>query len=544
MEGRITDIHCPQCGAPAEFDIRQQIYVCQHCGGKVGISEALKEFSGFRKIRADHLEKTVRSFRLFRASCSGCGAEVVFEENEAASNCAFCGRKLVRTDYLSAENMPEAVIPFAVTEDEAKGLLKQWCDRNRSKKEARLLQKKINDLKGFYLPYKMVRGPVHMTVSRMDGNRDFSCEGYITDEFVNRSRQLDNLLLDGMEPFDTDSLTLFDFGYTAGQRIKISDLTDNELEKRVSTETAKTYAPAIRNVLGTDAVDIETYLNGALRLPVLLPVYYISSGGLMAAVNGQTGKVSVRALKESHYYFLPWWLKAIIATVLFTAAAFAALCLFGMNAQEALLIAGILGLFFIIVTLCLYSDTVHNQFAVKSGRKIFTSGENTFRREYGELVVRDEILLKKTEPPVFFETIDGEETPVILKFAGPYRVIRMVLLCAAALFLPVIIALFLNGFNFEMLNLGGSAVWFCIAVPVVPIYLLKFGIVELYDRPWIYILSENGRPKRYRKKPEPVNIMDALKTVLRVALIPPESLAFWFAVICFFTMCWLTAFGF
>ena len=57
----------------------------------------------------------------------------------------------------------------------------------------------------------------------------------------------------------------------------------------------------------------------------------------------------------------------------------------------------------------------------------------------------------------------------------------MILLSIVALFLPVIIALFLTGFDFQKINLGGSAVWFCIAVPVVPIYLLKFGIVELHD---------------------------------------------------------------
>ena len=58
----------------------------------------------------------------------------------------------------------------------------------------------------------------------------------------------------------------------------------------------------------------------------------------------------------------------------------------------------------------------------------------------------------------------------------------MILLSIVALFLPVIVALFLTGFDFQKINLGGSAVWFCIAVPVVPIYLLKFGIVELHDR--------------------------------------------------------------
>ena len=32
---RITDIHCPNCGAPAKYDILQQKYLCGFCGGSV-----------------------------------------------------------------------------------------------------------------------------------------------------------------------------------------------------------------------------------------------------------------------------------------------------------------------------------------------------------------------------------------------------------------------------------------------------------------------------------------------------------------------------
>ena len=65
MEHRITDIHCPQCGAPADFDIVRQMYVCGHCGGTVGISEAQKEKQGFRKLQREKLKNSVKKYRLF-----------------------------------------------------------------------------------------------------------------------------------------------------------------------------------------------------------------------------------------------------------------------------------------------------------------------------------------------------------------------------------------------------------------------------------------------------------------------------------------------
>ena len=543
MEQRITDIHCPQCGAPAAFDIVKQLYVCAHCGGTVGITQAQIEKQGFRDLQQEKLRTSVKKYRLFRTSCTGCGAKVVFEENEALAACAFCGRSLVRKEYLDSKNMPESIVPFRITQQEACGKLEEWCRKNGGKQEAKRLLPLIRELKGFYLPYEMLRGPVHMRVSRMDSESVYRCEGFMEDVFVNCSRQLDNLLLNGMEPYDLKDLTEFGFGYVAGHHVKTPDIEGKALEQRICREAEDCYTPSIRKTLETKAVRVDSSVESAITMPVLLPVYYVCRGDLMAAVNGQTGKVSVRALKENHYYFLPWWLKAIFASLLMSAAGFGALKLFGMEPGSSFYITMALGLYFLIVVFCVYSDTKKNSFSVTAGREIFTSGKKTFRRENGKLVFSGEMLETKTVPPVFFSKIGGEDRPVILRFTTPYRVIRMLLLSVIALFLPVITALLLNGFDFQKLNIGGSAVWLCIAVPVVPIYVLKFGIVQLHDRPWIYTQSENGKKKRYRGKPEKKDGRRMVRSFLKVLFVPPVSLAVWFGIISFFVMVYLTAGG-
>ena len=541
MENRYIDISCQSCGAPLSFDIRKQLYTCGHCGSILQINEAIRQKEGFKKIHAEHLQQNVKDYKLFSAYCDGCGATIIFEENEALSKCAFCGKSLVRTDYLLSKDMPECVIPFAIELKEARQQLKKWCDSNSLKEESRRLSKMIDELQGFYLPYQLIYGPVDMSVSRMDTSSSFNCSGYLNDQFINCSKQLNNLLLDGMKPYDLSRLNEFDFGYIAGQRVKIADISDTEMLQRAQAETAENYRPEIRKVLQTKAVEVDADVNNAFKMPVLLPVYYICKDGLMAAVNGQTGKVSIRALKDSHYYFLPWWLKAIIATICFSAVFFLALKAFGADTMSSLMITGILALFFIIVTLCYYSDTLHNDFRVVSGRKIFTSGENTFKRENGELVINDKLRERKIQKPVFFENISDEYQPVILRFATPLRIFRMFLIAVIVIFLPVIFALLINGFDFASLNLGGSAVWFCIAVPVVPIYLLKFGIDGLYEKPWIYTFKD-GKLKRYRKKAS-VSMKD-LKDLLKIIFLPPTSILILIAVIVFITMVYLTAFGF
>lgn len=538
----IADIHCPNCGAPAAYEIRSGVYTCRHCGGKVTVGEAQEEKRGFRKMQQRKLRESAAKFRLQRASCSGCGAEVVFEENEATAKCAFCGRALVRKEYLHKKDLPEIVIPFRITEEEARESLARWCGENRGKAEAKLLKGRTGDLKGFYLPYEFIRGPVSCQVSRFSDGRAYRCGGFIDEVFVNCSGQLDNLLLDGMEPFDLRDLTGFAFGYVAGHAVKTDNISGKELEQRVRVEVGESYAPAVRKVLETRAVKVDADISSVVRMPALLPVYYLSDGDLMAAVNGQTGKVSVRAIKESYYYFLPWWLKSILATIVISPAAFLGFSLFGLGIESKLLLTAVLAFFTLIVTLVAYSDTDRLKFRVERGKKIFTSGGEARVRRDGTLT-KAPLPERYFTPPVFFETLNGKVEEVEIRFSSPRRMAGMVLMALVILFLPVIIALFLNGFHFSQLELGGSAAWFCIFVPVIPIYLLKFGRIDLYDRPWFYIVSGDGKKKRFRRRQGP-GAKEIVITVLKLLFLPPVCFAVWFGIACFCTMCYLTAFGF
>ena len=542
MEGNIADVRCRECGAPAKYNIIKQQYLCSYCGGVTEVSEAQKEKQGFRSIVQSRIRKSAEHTRLFQASCSGCGAVILFEEGEAMADCAFCGRALVRKTYLFDEDLPEMIIPFRISKDEAMDCLDDWCRKNRGKKEAKALLKNKDQLQGFYLPYELVRGPVDCTVSRMDGLRDYHCSGYIDRVFVNASEQLDNRLLDAMEPYDLDALNEFAFSYAAGQRVKIRDIDDRELEKRTDAEVSEDYAPLVRRTLETEKISVEPYIDRALHMPVLLPAYVICSMQCKAAVNGQTGKVSVLAQDPSHYYFIPWWAKAILAALAISAIAFGSFCLFGMKMEESLYITGMLGLTILIITLCAYSDSVKNSFRVETERKIFTSSP-LYKRENGMLVKEDKNLEVPSQPPVFFEKIEGTVRPVQLVFSSPLRMIQMILLALTVLFLPVIVALFLNGFDFKRLELGGSAVWFCIMVPVVPIYLLKFGSIEFYEHPWIYMIHEDGSKTRYHKKIE-IDWKQFLSSAAHLLFVPPVSFAVWFGILSFCVMCWLTAFGF
>ena len=85
-------------------------------------------------------------------------------------------------------------------------------------------------------------------------------------------------------------------------------------------------------------------------------------------------------------------LKLALKVLLNTLLGFGALFLFGMELGGSLLITSLLGFFFLVVVLCIYSDTTRNRFSVVSGREVFTSGKATFRRDRGKLVLREKLL--------------------------------------------------------------------------------------------------------------------------------------------------------
>ena len=535
---RITDIICQNCGAAVSFDIRKQSYLCAHCGSKVGFTEAKDQEKDRHEKSRRSLNDSIGKYSLASATCNGCGATIVFEEGEALSTCIYCGKTMVRNDYLNAKRVPENIIPFKIMPDEAKELLKHWCDKNKTKTEAKLLIGDIDELKGSYLPYELLNGPLRMHAGRMDSAGRYSLEGYVQGEFIACMNALDDLLLDSTEPFDIEDMREFDFGYVAGQKVRVPDVDKDELKRRIEKGCEEIYRPSLRKLFHTDALKIDTFADRLHRYPVLLPVYYYAKGDLMAAVNGQTGKVAVRSIRQSHFYFLPWYFKAILMTALSCLLVAVGSHVLGMNWNESLFVSALLGIVLLIVMLALYSDTTKNDFSIETDREIFVSGEKTFHRERGSLVEDENVLKRKRLDPVFFEKIDGKYVPVELRFASFGRVLKTVLLTLFALFLPVILALFINGFDLSKIRLGGSAVWFCIFVPVLPVYVVKYAIAELYERPWVYVIDENGKRKRYRTK-YPLSI--DLKAILKALFIPPVSLAVWFGILSFIVIVYLTA---
>ncbi len=168
--------HCPKCGAT---DIRHKpgsdLLICLYCrnewhGARVeeefGLGTGIDQLvgtvvaSGARDIDAG--AASVMSFK-----CTGCGAEVsVNTENAMTARCHWCRHVFGVNEQVANGAVPDAVLPFRITKDDAIARIRQFVDKRRM-----FALKAFKDeftpenVVGVYLPYMIVDGKVSADVA-------------------------------------------------------------------------------------------------------------------------------------------------------------------------------------------------------------------------------------------------------------------------------------------------------------------------------------------------------------------------------------------
>ena len=146
---------CAQCGADLRYEPGRENLVCEYCNHEnhIDIDGAPIQELDFRRAIANQLSD-VQTETTTVAKCSSCGATVEFDPHVHADDCPFCAGPLI-TDVPEHRHLrPKGVLPFTVTEGEAKDSLKKWLGSrwfapSALKKFARADQK----MNGLYTPY-------------------------------------------------------------------------------------------------------------------------------------------------------------------------------------------------------------------------------------------------------------------------------------------------------------------------------------------------------------------------------------------------------
>ncbi len=468
-------IFCKNCGHPAEFSIEKQSYACPACGETTGIEEVKEHILQWKKMQEDAIEKGPMPET--QMVCPTCGATILFPEGDMTKACSFCGSKLVRREFEYSADFPEMIIPFRITEKQAREALNQWAKENRNTKEATVLLGSMEKLEAYYLPYKMVRGPVEGFAQRDTTSRLYECQAFVEGALVNVSRQLDNDVLDAAEPFDPGALRPFEHGYIAGHKVKLCDVSGKEASRRMFAEAAEDIRPVVEKVLENHDVDVRVVDTGLSEVSVLLPMYFIKTDAISVAVNGETGKVAVSAnitKKDRSWMWKPG---------LFTAVC-AALAVWTYGDHPDAIWAICLCTFVVgMIAFCTFSNFRHDL----ETKQILTGKEI------------EGIPPKKHLLPIFLDWVDGKRVPVRYQFHYWLRNVLMYSESAFILLLPAILAILIHlispeeGKTIRDLNFGYGAAWYVLGAFGVFLYWALVLNKAMYDNPIVYRIMPDGK---------------------------------------------------
>ena len=336
---------CPKCGST---EIRHKpgtdLLVCLYCrnewdGARVeeefGLGEGLADLrgtvmaSGARDIAAD-------AAALMTFKCTGCGAEVtVNTENAMTARCHWCRHVFGVNEQVANGAVPDAVLPFHITKDDAVARIRQFVDKRRlfALKEFKE-QFTPENVVGVYLPYMIVDGNASAAVAgkgeiktreytrgsgnnkttyydadvyRVERHVDFTVDDLPLESSTERGN-LDtkvntNNIINTILPFDTKNAVKWNASYLTGFTSEKRNSNVEQLQPRLEDQFLSIARAQVADSINRydrgvrweqERLDVHGTRWVSMYLPVWLYSYHQPgrNGGMLhyIAVNGRTGE--------------------------------------------------------------------------------------------------------------------------------------------------------------------------------------------------------------------------------------------------------------
>jgi len=333
----VADSHwpCDSCGADLRFAPGQTQLVCTHCGHVQSIaaetprsqSRALSELDLQQGLRNDLPGTIMEEVRA--TSCPSCGAMVEFDGATHATECPFCATPVVSETGSHRLIKPQAVIPFVLSEPEARGAMTGWLGRLWFAPSGLVdYARKGRAMTGMYVPYWTfdaetrsryrgqrgdhyyetrtvtvnVNGRAQQRQQQVRHTRWSPASGQVARRFddvlVVASSSLPQPLGDELTPWDLTALVAYKPDFLAGFRAEGYTIPLGDGHAVARTRMAAAIQMDVRRDIGGDEQRIDAIETAHSRetfkhilLPIWIAAYKFNGKSYRFLVNGQTGEV-------------------------------------------------------------------------------------------------------------------------------------------------------------------------------------------------------------------------------------------------------------
>ncbi len=317
---------------------------CRHTWNEPNAEQTFGLDSSIAELRGHTMASGTSDVRdepaIVTLKCQGCGAEVVLNaQQETQARCHWCRQTLSINSQVAGGSVPDAVLPFQLTREEAIARIEQFVAKRRTFADSRFKAEFVPDnVMGVYIPYLVVDGNLHAelhgrgevttrkyTVREGSGDNARNVTYYdadvhavkrafdllVDDLTVESAQRFDatqnetatNNILDAVQPYDTENAVIYNPNYlknfTAERRdLNIRDVDDEVEDRFLAIARAKATPTVAGYDRGVRWEQEGVVVRGTRWVSVYVPVWLYSyaqsakdEGSMQhyIAVNARTG---------------------------------------------------------------------------------------------------------------------------------------------------------------------------------------------------------------------------------------------------------------
>ena len=308
---------CPSCTASIKFNAKLGKWKCDYCGSEFTLEEMQKHSDNASTEKSNAKKEVADDYDDYTTyTCQSCGAEIVSDEQTAATFCVYCGNTAILKSKLSGKFQPDKIIPFKTEKEQATKAFKGLSKGRPLMPRDFNSEKNIEKIKGVYIPFWLydidVSGDVNISGTQVttwtSGNRQYTK----TDTYkilrggsmefkkipVDGSTRFDNDIMNTIEPFNYNELIDYNHAYLSGFFAEKYDTEGEEVfneSKNRSINSAKSTflsdAPKYTtNVITSHTLEAKEKNKEYAMLPVWMVNVKYKGKTHIFAMNGQTGE--------------------------------------------------------------------------------------------------------------------------------------------------------------------------------------------------------------------------------------------------------------
>jgi hypothetical protein len=344
----LSKFACPACGGESTWNPAKQRLLCPFCGtespAKEDPSGAIVEHDLVGALRGIGDEARGWPADKRQVKCQSCNAISILDPERQAQNCAFCGSaQLVPYEETKPAFRPQSVLPFKLSEGEARDRIRAWYGKLWLAPSALAKRALTDTVRGIYLPYWTFDARVDAQWTAEAGHYYYTTETYeqggrtqtrqvrhvrwepaagrlqhvFDDDLVCASVGIHADLLRGIEPFPTNELKHYDAGFVAGWIVE-----RYQIDLIAAAQRAREAMDAKLQTLSAQQVPGDTFRNLSVRADysaqtfkhILAPVWFLSytygARVFQCAINGVNGAI------RGEYPKSPWKIALLVLAIL------------------------------------------------------------------------------------------------------------------------------------------------------------------------------------------------------------------------------------